>query len=649
MNPAPEPGLRLCPDCGGSYVSAGESTTHPGCPGSGTLASSPPPERTLAASAGHFEAPADTLDLGAAVSPAPVDATPSSGSRKALTREMPEDVKRAMDDPASRMGNYVMLAQIGKGGMGAVWKAWDPKLARYVAVKFLLASSENDVMRFQREAQLAAGLRHPNIAPIYEFGEHLGRHYLVMEYIDGESLEKTRRSAGEVVDTMVPACLAVEYAHQAGVIHRDLKPQNIMLTSKKWVYVMDFGLAKQVEGGSELSASGLVVGTPSYMPPEQAQGLSDRIDRRSDVYSLGATLYFLLTGSAPFKGPTPMDTLLKVVKEDPLAPRRTDPSIPVDLEVITLKAMEKDPDRRYATAAELAEDLQRYSKGESILAKPPSLQYLMLRAVRRNPFLFVSLALALIVVGVLGWTAFGRKESGLSAEEKARQAWAESLKSARRSLQLSTFAGIEGDGSKVIEQFQGAMTRALPIAEDVKKDLALWFQADISSARGRLADWEKLTPNARFEAHQAAKNLAQGATLLVRALERAPEAFRPFASEFSDIGARASAIADFKGVVSLVLNPAPHGRLRSLKGARGHLVKDGALVPDCPMRTSDPDLTTPVVIHDLEIADYEAQFVGPDGSVRTLHIRRGSLTHNRTYLVIGDLSTRDGLRLVPSP
>ncbi|HEV3029843.1 MAG TPA: serine/threonine-protein kinase, partial [Planctomycetota bacterium] len=229
---------------------------------------------------------------------------------KSRLDDIPAEAAPFVDDPTKLLGSYVLVKQIGKGGMGAVWKAWDKKLTRWVAIKFLLVSEDEDVARFQREAKLAARLRHPNIAPIYEVGEapatqagEQTRHYLAMEYIDGQTMSAaTNLPIAEILDLFMKVAQGIEAAHKAGVVHRDLKPANVMLTSDKWPYVMDFGLAKAIQAESSLSVSGAVMGTPAYMPPEQAQGQLDKIDGQSDVYSLGATMYAVLCKKQPFTG-----------------------------------------------------------------------------------------------------------------------------------------------------------------------------------------------------------------------------------------------------------------------------------------------------------------------------------------------------------
>src|SRR5258705_6074954 len=260
----------------------------------------------------------------------------SSAKRKVGEPNWPDEVKAAAKDPKNLLNQYILVAQIGKGGMGTVWKAFDRSLLRWVAIKFLTSvdGNEEGVARFKREAQLAGGLRHPNIAPIYEVGEARGQPFIAMEFIDGASMSNAQLPMKEILDNFVKVAQGIEAAHKKGVIHRDLKPQNIMLTSDNWPYVMDFGLAKALRGDSSLSVTGSVMGTPAYMPPEQAQGKLELIDHQSDVYSLGATMYAILSRKTPFHAGTAMDILMKVFNEGPAPTSQHNAQIPRDSETI---------------------------------------------------------------------------------------------------------------------------------------------------------------------------------------------------------------------------------------------------------------------------------------------------------------------------
>ncbi|MCY2992212.1 MAG: serine/threonine-protein kinase [Planctomycetota bacterium] len=277
----------------------------------------------------------------------------------------------------TRFGDYELLEKIAQGGMGVVYKARQISLHRIVALKMILAgqlASDAEVARFRTEALAAADLDHPGIVPVYQVGQYAGQHYFTMGYVAGPSLAAKLamgplepRDAAALVRTVTEA---VEYAHQRGVIHRDLKPANILLDQAGRPRVTDFGLAKRISSDSHLTATGQALGTPSFMPPEQAAGKLDEIGPASDVYALGAVLYNLLTGRPPFQAAHPADTLLQVLTEDPVAPRGLNPAVPRDLETIVLKCLDKFPARRYSTAQDLALDLGRFLAGEPIHARP---------------------------------------------------------------------------------------------------------------------------------------------------------------------------------------------------------------------------------------------------------------------------------------
>jgi serine/threonine-protein kinase len=273
---------------------------------------------------------------------------------------------------------YEVLEELGRGGMGVVYKARQLKAGRLVALKMVLAgelASAAEVERFAAEARAAAGLDHPNIVPLYEVGEHAGRQYFTMKLVPGRSLAEQvargplpSRRAAEVVAAVARA---VHHAHRQKVIHRDLKPANILLDEAGRPHVTDFGLAKRLDGEAGKTRTGAVVGTPGYMAPEQAAGRGSEPTPATDVYGLGAVLYALLTGRPPFQAATLLDTLAQVTDQPPAPPRLLNPNIDADLETVCLKCLEKDPARRYASAEGLAEELDRYLRGEPIQARPP--------------------------------------------------------------------------------------------------------------------------------------------------------------------------------------------------------------------------------------------------------------------------------------
>ncbi|MBI2901356.1 MAG: protein kinase [Planctomycetes bacterium] len=345
-------------------------------------------------------------------------ASPSTASRVTL----PAEVGAARELPANVVGKYVRTKRLGSGGMGEVWKGWDTQLGRWVALKFLKSDAAGEVARFQREAQTAARLNHPNIASIHDVGESEGRLFIAMQFVDGRTLAAWPRKDRKLLVSMIrDAALAVHFANEQGIVHRDLKPDNLMVEgATRRVYVMDFGLAKQVEDQSRISVSGMVVGTPAYMAPEQATGERD-LDRRTDVYGLGATLFELLAGRPPFRAPDPVSLLKKIVEEEPAEPRRLDPSIPRDLETIVLKCLEKDRSRRYASARELADDLARWLEGAAIHAYPPSVFYRLRRyTAKRKAAVIASTAVLLALLAAAGYVTLLRREArGWEREARA--------------------------------------------------------------------------------------------------------------------------------------------------------------------------------------------------------------------------------------
>jgi serine/threonine-protein kinase len=324
-------------------------------------------------------------------------------------------------------GDYELLEEIARGGMGVVYRARQVSLNRVVALKMILAgqfASPEDVQRFHREAEAAANLDHPHIVPIYEVGEHDGQHYFSMKLIEGHSLANgmmplPARSAAELLASVARA---VHHAHQRGILHRDLKPGNILIGPAGEPYVADFGLAKHVEGERLNTRTGAVVGTPSYMPPEQAR--SDKaLTTAADVYSLGAVFYEMLLGRPPFRGETPLDTVLQVLEREPEKPRSLNRRIDPDLETICLKCLNKEPAKRYGSAEGLADDLDRWLKDEPIVARAIGHHERLWRWCRRKP-LVASLSAALSVVLVAGFLAMAmlyahaRRQQGLAEENE---------------------------------------------------------------------------------------------------------------------------------------------------------------------------------------------------------------------------------------
>jgi serine/threonine protein kinase len=373
---------------------------------------------------------------------------------------------------------YEIVSELGRGGMGIVYKARQVGLNRLVALKMILAGPHarpQDLDRFRQEAEAVARLHHPNIVQIYEIGDAAGIAYFALEYVEDGNLVQRLRGDPQPLDPAVrlveTLARTIHFAHQRGVVHRDLKPANILLVSGEAATgecyqeheetqlttdhsplsthqpkITDFGLAKRLDEKSTGTSTGEVVGTPSYMAPEQAAGSTNLIGAPADVYALGAILYEMLTGRPPFKGATALDTVIQVLHEEPVRPSRLRPRLPHDLETICLKCLNKDPSRRYGSAELLADDLQRFRKGKPILGRPVSIPERAWKWARRRP-LTAALLVGMILSVVLGF-------AGVTWQwQEARQA---------RDLALE-------------EQFNKEIQRAEAIEERSKAQLALYY------------------------------------------------------------------------------------------------------------------------------------------------------------------------------
>jgi serine/threonine protein kinase len=287
--------------------------------------------------------------------------------------------------------DFEIREELGRGGMGVVYRAWQKSLAREVAVKLILRgnlATADEVARFQAEATAAGRLRHPQIVPIYEVGSAGGNCYFAMQLVEGTTLAD-RLTAGplaarEAAQLMLTVARAIHYAHGQGVIHRDLKPANILLDAAGEPHVTDFGLAKQLSATTNLTRSGSVLGTPAYMAPELASGDRGVVGPACDVYSLGTILYALLTGRPPFQGPSPVDTVLMLLQQDPLPPRLLNPRLDRDLEMIVLKCLQKPTELRYESADALADDLEAYLNDEPVAARSGQFSQVVARVFRET-------------------------------------------------------------------------------------------------------------------------------------------------------------------------------------------------------------------------------------------------------------------------
>ena len=363
-------------------------------------------------------------------------------------------------------GDYELLEEIGYGGMGLVYKARQKSLDRIVALKLLLfgphAPAES-VKRFRAEAVATAALQHPNIVAIHEVGFCEGQHFIAMEYVEGRSLAAVihgnplpaRRAAG-YVKTIAEA---MHYAHERGILHRDLKPANVLIDASDQPRVTDFGLARRLEGESELTVTGQVLGSPNYMPPEQAVGKGGKVSRHTDVYALGAILYAALTGRPPFVGDGLAETVQQVLSVEPVPPRVLNPSVPADLETVCLKCLEKDPAKRYATAQMLAEELGRFLEGKPVVARPIGRVGKAWRWCQRQPVrASLIAALALVCLGGAGavlwqWReAEAARAAAVHAQQDLRQELYKARLAEARAYRWSGRAGRRFESLEAIRQ-----------------------------------------------------------------------------------------------------------------------------------------------------------------------------------------------------
>jgi tetratricopeptide (TPR) repeat protein len=408
-----------------------------------------------------------------------------------LVRSPPKATDPGEDTPATlvtprpplpSVPGYTLVRELGRGGMGVVYLAQQLRLNRSVAVKMPpVGLGDEEWLRFRTEAEAAARLQHPHIVQVHETGEHQGRPYLVMELVEGGSLAQklaqaplAARPAAELLETLARA---IHYAHERGVIHRDLKPANVLLTADGTPKVSDFGLAKRLteplsregEPPGPRTQTGAILGTPSYMAPEQAAGRGKEAGPATDVYALGAVLYECLTGRPPFRGATALETTEQVLHDDPVSLRKLQPGVPRDLETVCLKCLAKEPPRRYASAALLADDLRRQLDGKPVTARPVSRAERVWRWARRKPrdatlVVFGLLAL-LLAGGVWLWQVRSQEERDRQALEAQQERDRQAMEALSQAISLHRQARKEDDPAK----WPAMWTRARELAQHAEK------------------------------------------------------------------------------------------------------------------------------------------------------------------------------------
>jgi WD40 repeat protein/tRNA A-37 threonylcarbamoyl transferase component Bud32 len=536
----------------------------------------------------------------------------------------------AAPGPGCCMGDYELLGEISRGGMGVVYQARQKSLNRIVAIKAIRSgplASAAEVRRLRIEAENAAQLDHPHIVPIYEVSDHAGLPFFSMKLIEGgtlaEQLDRFHHEPMRAARLMATVADAVDHAHRHGILHRDLKPANILLDARREPHVSDFGLAKDL-GREGRTASDAIVGTPSYMAPEQAAGGAKRLSTAADIFALGAILYELLTGQPPFHAESPLETLRKVQCAEPVAPSRLRPNLPRDLTTICLKCLEKEPGKRYSSAGALAEDLRRFVAGKPIQARPVGHTERVWRWCRRNPvvaWLTFSIAFLVTAAAIVLLNATLRlREAERNAREKLWQARLAQAQAGRRSgLAGQRFVGLGAlaEAAEIVRTLQPAdrEARLLALRNEAIACLAL---VDLRVLR----DWEIDTPGGFEVAFDAA-------------LER-----YAYCDEHGTITIRRA--ADQREVARLP------GQGRLAQHVEARISRDGRWL--AVMYWDDPnshlvvwDLSMPEPVRTL-VLEANEQFLGFSPDSRLVAIRRFD-----NYLWLHDLNGGGGHRLVPGP
>lgn len=415
-----------------------------------------------------------------------------TGSDAATLVESKSQVAPGDRQPAAASGDsggYDVLGTLGRGGMGVVYKARQRGLNRLVALKMILSgthASAEDIDRFQAEAKAVAELQHQNIVQIYDWGERDGHPYFALEFVDGGTLQAringqpmAARAAAELVEKLARG---MAFAHGHGILHRDLKPANVLVTKDGTPKITDFGLAKKLGDDSGRTGTGAILGTPSYMAPEQAEGKKE-IGPAADIYSLGAILYDALTGRPPFCGESVLDTLSQVKHDDPVPPSRLQPRVPRDLEIICLKCLQKEPGKRYSTADELADDLHRFLHNEPIKARAVSMLERVLKWARRRPAVAALLALLAITLvgGFLGFFTLWRLAEGARGDAERARKFAEEEREVARKAEK------EADAARATAQERLDETKRTLYASQMKLALEAWNEAKDKRLRELLA------------------------------------------------------------------------------------------------------------------------------------------------------------------
>jgi serine/threonine protein kinase len=552
----------------------------------------------------------------------------------------PPEIAAALNDSERCLNQYVLVKEVGRGGMGTVWKAWDTKLARWVAVKFLNVDNETGLRRFEREAQLVAQLHHPNIAGIHEIGEAKESHFLVMDFIEGAPIGQEEISLQSTVETFVKICRAIQFAHDRSIIHRDIKPGNILLRNDGEPFVTDFGLGKALKIKSSLSLSGTVIGTPAFMSPEQALGDLDAIDTQSDVYSLGATLYTLVTHRTPFEGTNPSTVLLEVTTVDPKRPRSVDPRIPPEIEAIILKAMEKKKADRYTSADAMADDLQRFLDDRPVTVKSPGLLRRTGRILRRNPWPVATGLIFLVATGIVAFMFLRPDESPPPNTRQTTDVegdWKARFEPLRSRL---SYYGFQSSSPTLVREAREVLAG---IPDPLVEEIANWFQEQASRPPGKV--WPK---SLWLDRQPEARRIRDWCAMMEATLEGLDDEFDPVRSGLAETADRFLAVTAYRGQITLKLLFRPYAELRAFRVGDQWVVRDGEKLKS-DVKFAGEDLFTPLVIRHLDIGTFSLVLSHPELGRHEFTIDAGPFSNGTTYIYSGSMDNPESVRLRRMP
>jgi serine/threonine protein kinase len=569
------------------------------------------------------------------------DGVPFCASCGSHVRLSPEELKVITTRPQAvqrKIGPFEIVQEISRGGMGIVYKARDPDLDRFVALKVMIAgehASEEMIERFQREAKTAANLQHQGIVQVHAVGKEGGLRYIAMEFVDGFGLDKLIDAKTvdirEVLRMIRDAARALDFAHQHNIIHRDIKPANLMITKDGQVKITDFGLARVVED-SQLTQSGQVMGTPSFMSPEQATAKAKEIGPLSDQYSLGGTLYALLARRPPFKGNNPMGTLMLVLNEDPVPPSRHNADIPQPVDAVVLKTLQKTQGLRYKSCGEFAADIDRYLNDQPVMAKPEVFTRRMMRKVRKNPWPLTATIAVLIAAAAVAafFLVPGLRPETPGIEPTPEEKWQQSFDEIKDYVAYSTFKGEEKEKTGEV----GTILDDMP--ESLKSTTAEWFRSQITML-------PEVWPKEQWLALQrTAERILEWGSLVSSLLKDRGGDLAAVGREARTEAEKFVAVVTYRGKITLKILALPYGNLVSLKVDDQWVIQDGKVIGDAQVGTG---LATPLVIEGIDIGDYLLVLDHPDKGTTQATIPGTDLENGQTCILTGKMGLPESFRL----